>query len=407
MPLTIIRPWSRPRPRQMSKFERTRPWAAKLLRMSRINKKRRRIPLRVKKMPIKTLRKTLAKKINVSILRDIAEKKRTRGFRVSRFILRTIPLAVDTDTAFNNAGLMPLLSTTITPYLYNGSVAPATTVLYNPGNITSLELFCCYPQWPGSTCGLRQRVQGVSNLSQPRFGMIPANSVNPNNNYQWNTRAVDEVYPLYQSTKLVKDNLDLIFRRLIVYKTHLTFTLTNINKYQGIDVHIVHFKVKSYSVQIADGTCQTQSNIQDMVSLFINGKTSAQDKTLCTDNWKQCVDRKKLPSTNFITIGWRKITLGRPTSYGDMSPNLVREPPATKRVSFHYGMKDFKRVGCQEEGVLFTDEVLGATIFNEKVTMCMVFHCITDQNCFNTIIGDVSSNLMMKVEKVNIWREYN
>ena len=351
----------------------------------------------------KLMRRIKRRKVN----RDTVEKKRTRGFRVSRFLLHTWPQVNDSQSIFNNAGLLPVLLCKWRPRLRFPSVLPANTdPLTLPLDINEEFTFVSiYAQWPGSRLSfLTQRQQGST--QQPRFGLIPANQVSANNNYQWNTRAVENVNQIYSNAQLAQDKLDLIFRKIIVYKSSLRIELQNNNPTYQIKVHLVHYKVKSYSVQLADGTCAVQTNINTMMNLFVNGKTSP-DTTRCKVNFDQCLRMRKLPGTNFITKSWKTVNLGIPNQQGDPTTNTQLQPKSTRTVVFNYGRKEFSRTGCQEEGSLFKDDVLEEYSINFGPTQLMIFHEVDGHTRWAESSDQITTGLNMKIYKTNIWREYN
>jgi len=392
------------------KAQRTRPFLLRLNKMTRARPLRMPMPIGSGKMPFIKLpaqRRLSLRRGNMNLSRANAERKRVRGFRVSKFLLQTHHLAASTDAAFDNSTIIPTLLTItqLNPYSSN-NLTPGNTH-WNGGNVQLQNFLFIIATWPGSNlAGADQVKQGTGGLSNPRFGLMQANQSQSNNNYNWNTRAVENVLPLFSNTVLTADKLDLIFRKLIVYSSTLRIELKNTMQFQGLKVHFVHFQIKSYSVQLADGTCSAQSNLNTMFNLFIDGKTSELDRTITRQNWTECIKSRKLPASNFITKSWKTVTLGRPAVYNNTTINNYPESSPIKTVTFKYGKKEWRRTGCQEEGALFKDDVLGESLLTQKLTLLGIFHELDGKFTFGSA-SNLTTLLDMRIVKTNVWREFN
>lgn len=365
------------------------------------------------------------------IARKSATTMRIKGYRVSKFVILSIRAPYTAD-AFLRAGYLPSLQVKMKPFLNDSQIYQAATSFYStvldPGVITDHDVWSFHPTWPGSKMSTFDNYPVGNPGKQGEWGLLTGNSFLKNDNVQYNSRAVENVKAFGTGDQLGVDRLDLLFRKINVYKTFVKFEFWNNDRGVEIDVHIVHFKFTDvqYS-QGSDNTCQTATNLDSLINEIGDGGSGAPvyKKNNWSANWQACIDSKKLPPQNFITKSWKTFTLGRAFDGVGKSDDTIytvgqnpRGPSPYKKFTFKYGPKIWYREGCIEEGTLFQDDTMTE---RQRTDTQVMFFCtvnkkywtvnsrdrITTSPIPTTEVGETTFTCNYKISKTHLWREDN
>jgi len=363
--------------------------------------------------------------------RQSSTKMKIKGFRVARFVLQSIPCNF-LGEVYNMAGYIPKLQVRFKPMindtqLYQNATNFHTTVL-NPFVTLDQDVWAFHPTWPGSKMAAWLNYPlGPAPSKQPEWGLITGNSATKNDNMQYNSRAVKNVKGFATYDELTVDRLDILFRKINVYKTSIKMEFWNNDRGVEMDVHIVHFRLTDRDYSGAVDTCNPANNYDQLVNNIATcSGGSIYKKNNWMTNWQNCVDMKKLPPQNFITKSWRTITLGRcydglklgtDTSI-DVNGSVTNGRSPYRSITLKYGPKVWYREGCIEEGTLFEDDtiqdtertdthVMFFTSVNKKYWTTTSRDRITTTPVPTTETGEVTYGVNFKLTKTHLWREDN
>lgn len=407
------RPVSKMTQLQLRKAKRTAPWEKKLKAIMsagaatfaarRAYKSKNNVfsyPLGVR---------NLQRRLNVAKTRTKNNENRRRmkieGFKVSRFYLQTINAARGNAT-FDNAGYVQTIQTNMVD---DSSVINTSTVAYNniPLSITSYETFTFCPQWPGSTlCSFARTTQGTG--TRARFGLLPSNGVNINNNFKWNSRAVQTVFPFNTNTEMTFDKNDLLYDRINCYKTYVTIDLFNYTATRPIEVFI--FRIRFKDTKYYDASETSCSDINGIVDTVLNEMTTDSDGTKTAQNrfaLERMIRAKKLPK-GFKVKSCRKVLLGASLTGEQPYPSQGGQIPAKsyKKIKMRFGSRLWMRSGCTNATQMIGDHVLEEAY--NKVDHIMMLALPHQGACLEESQSNLTETLSLgfKISKTNIWKEH-
>lgn len=367
--------------------------------------------------------------------RESASQMKIKGFRVARFVLASIPIGIESAT-LGNAGYVNTLTTQFIPFPTVFQSYQTTTNMDAgrewPGLVTAMDTYVIHPQWPGSKLATwLNQGQAAGFAVQPRFGLLRGNSLQKDDNFKYNSRATQEVYPFGSINRLSEDRLDILFRSINVYKSKLEFQFWNTSWFVEMDVHIVHFKLRAKDYSNSINVCQTATHWNSLMDNIMThgGDTSVAALNHARLNMDLAIMNKQLPTANYYTKSWKTIRLGKaidpqcPTTTTDTTPPryLGGSPAITKspykKVTFNYGPKTWRRSGCIEEGTLFPDDILDD---NEMLDTQVMFFATPNKAYMNsndvyretsplslTATYKASQGVEFRINKTNLWREGN
>lgn len=384
----------------------------------------------------KTMSLVLRRKNNIMS----SKQMKMEGFRVSRFCLISYPgngmnstPQVYTDANYSVSGIVPTWDIRMRNFPPQGTLFPGSFDIHAqqwiPLTLVQTGVITIHPQWPGSKLFTWDAPsQGTSNLSKPEWGLLPGNQNNDNRNYNWNTKAVSNVKAFLQNVTGSSDNLEILYRTIKVFKSTLTMEFWNSSQVREMDVHIVHFRFVDIDTSNA-GTCTPAENDYQLLHNLIAGEAGSTTSTYLVQNtsaaaFEYMLQRKKLPTKNYITKSWKTITLGKAVDplikISDLGTIVTRNmQPAVsqkcyRKITFKYGLKTWARPGCVQEGTFIDDSVL--TDRHKLDTQVMVF-CTFNKNYMNdsfthvvptTAAYDTTRSFVnFRMWKTNIWREQN
>lgn len=365
------------------------------------------------------------------------KQMKLEGFRVSRFCLMSYAgsgtyAAVPsfTDSNYNLAGLAPPMVIQMRLFPSQGVAFPSTFNLYSqqwlPLTYAEIPVVTIQPQWPGSRLNsFSSPAQGTTN--QPYWGLLVGNQTINNRNYNYNTRAVQNVISFLTNSAMNTDNLEILYRSIKVYKSTLTFEFFNTDPYKEMDVHIVHFKYVDFDTSTLESGCIPSTQDNQLLNNLVSGEAGTTtvsffEQNIASNAFEYCLAHKKLPSKNYVTKSWRTITLGRckdtvfaPVATNNVTPENYGAPISRKpyrKMTFKYGPKTWTRQGCTAEGSFISDEVMQD---RQKIdTQVMVF-CTLNKNYMvdNAVHTDPTSAaypatygvVNYRFWKTNIWKE--
>jgi len=384
----------------------------------------------------KTMSLVLRRKNNIMS----SKQMKMEGFRVSRWCIisyagsgmNAVPQTfADSNYAF--AGIVPTWDIRMRNFPPQGTLFPATFDLHTqqwlPLTLIQTGLITIHPQWPGSKLYTWNTPnQGPSGSYQMEWGLLAGNQSIDNRNFNWNTKAVSNVKPFCTSGNTSTDNLEILYRTIKVYKSTLTMEFWNSSQVREMDVHIVHFRFVDIDTSNA-GICTAANNDYNLFHNLLAGETGTTTADFLTQNnaaaaFEYMLQRKKLPTKNYITKSWKTITLGKAVDplikISDLGTVVTRNmQPAVsqkcyRKITFKYGLKTWARPGCIQEGAFIDDTVL--TERHKLDTQVMVF-CTFNKNYMNDSFTHVvpttgaydttRSFVNFRMWKTNIWREQN
>lgn len=332
-------------------------------------------------------------------------KMKIEGFKISRFYLQTINTAAGNAT-FDTAGFVPALQTIFTE---DSTLTGTSTAAYNtpPYVITSFETFTFCPQWPGSTlCSFKRAIQGGQNTIA-KFGLLSSNSNIVNNNFKWNSRAVEEVYVYNTSNKISANQNDAVYDHINVYKTYVTIDLMNQTSNRSIEVFIFRMRFKDNKYfDVSDSTCK---DIDGLVDKVLNEMCQT-DTQVANVNNRVALERmlraKKLPKGMKVK-SCRRVTLGAALTGGFSQPLQGGQIPmkSYKKIKMRFGNRSWIRTGCTNTNQLLADQNLFQN-FN-KVDHIMII-ALPHQGLMQEIQQSSLTetiNLGFRISKTNIWKE--
>lgn len=373
---------------------------------------------------------------NLSIGRKMMSIK---GFRVSRFCLMSMRFDMgvgpnDYDNAnylFAGIGLPFFTQYRNWPNAaYNFAIGSNfQTTQWLPGVQVYTRFYVIHPTWPGSKmCDFKNEPQGTNLTGEAQWGLLSGNQVETNNNYNWNTKAVDDVKAIINSTAMPNDNLDILYRSITVYQTTLTIELFN-QMQREMDVHFVHFRVLDFDTSDYNNVCGAPTNYSLLLNQLMSAETMGTTEFLRAQNnaainWEYCIQHKKLPSKNFVTKSWKTVTLGRVIDpyykVSEVGTVVTRNmqvavtPRPYRKVTFKYGMKKWTRSNCNAEGSFFPNSIL--TERQKRDTQLMIFvtenknysiDSFTSAEPTEAKYETTNEQVMYRMWKTNIWRESN